>query len=137
MLLYNITEMDAPAFDSAVEDAADQRERGKIVQTAMDDPEFFKGVVKRNPEWIESVYQRCRDRTEKKDNKEIAAEAKRNRGKVEKLVDATGMDRRSACCCSRKGDSALSGSMSMRDPKIHGGLPLRGKVLNTTRPRSP
>jgi DNA gyrase/topoisomerase IV subunit B len=25
-----------------------------------------------------------------------------------------------------EGDSALSGSMSMRDPKIHGGLPLAG-----------
>ncbi len=27
-------------------------------------------------------------------------------------------------------NSALSGSMSMRDPKIHGGLPLSGKILN-------
>jgi DNA gyrase/topoisomerase IV subunit B len=131
MLIYNITEMDTPAFDSQSKTRLINENVAKIVQAALDDPDFFKGVVRRNPEWIESVYERCRVRTQKKDEKEIAAQAKRNRGKVEKLVDATGMDRQKCILLLAEGDSALSGSMSMRDPKVHGGLPLRGKVLNT------
>lgn len=131
MLIYNITEMDAPAFDSQSKTRLINENVAKIVTAAMDDPDFFKGVVRRNPEWIESVYERCRERTQKKDDKEIAAQAKRNRGKVEKLVDATGMNRMNCVLLLAEGDSALSGSMSMRDPKIHGGLPLRGKVMNT------
>lgn len=131
MLIYNITEMDAPAFDSQSKTRLINENVAKIVTNAMDDPEFFKGVVRRNPEWIESVYERCRSRTQKKDDKDIAAQAKRNRGKVEKLTDATGMNRMNCVLLLAEGDSAISGSMSMRDPKIHGGLPLRGKVLNT------
>jgi DNA gyrase/topoisomerase IV subunit B len=130
MLIYNITEMDAPAFDSQSKTRLINEHVAKTVQTAMDDPEFFKGVVKRNPEWIESVYERCRVRTQKSDEKEFAKVAKASRRKIEKLVDATGMDRSKCVLLLAEGDSALSGSMSMRDPKIHGGLPLQGKVLN-------
>jgi DNA gyrase/topoisomerase IV subunit B len=76
MLIYNITEMDAPAFDSQSKTRLINEHVAKTVQTAMDDPEFFKGVVKRNPEWIESVYERCRVRTQKSDDKEMAKVAK-------------------------------------------------------------
>lgn len=131
MLIYNITEMDAPSFGSQSKSRLINENVSKIVTKAMDDPEFFKNVVKKNPEWIEQVYERCRARTQKSDSKDIAALARKaSRSKVEKLVDATGSDRSKCILLLTEGDSALSGSMSMRDPKIHGGLPLQGKVLN-------
>lgn len=131
MLIFNITEMDAPAFDSQSKTRLINEHTGKIVQTAMDDPDFFKGVVRRNPEWIASVYERCAERTLKKDSADLAKMAKKARKtKVEKLTDATGTDRSKCVLLLAEGDSAISGSMSMRDPKIHGGLPLKGKPLN-------
>lgn len=132
MLIYNITQMDAPSFGSQSKTRLINENVGKIITKAMDDPEFFKSVVKKNPEWIEQVYERCKVRTQKSDDKDIAAIARRaSRSKVEKLIDATSTDRSKCILLLTEGDSALSGSMSMRDPKVHGGLPLRGKVLNT------
>jgi DNA gyrase/topoisomerase IV subunit B len=131
MLIYNITQMDLPSFGSQSKTRLINENVDKIISKALDDPEFFKGVLKRYPEWIESVYERCRKRTQKADDKELAALARKtSRTKVEKLVDATGNDRSKCILLLAEGDSALSGSMSMRDPKVHGGLPLRGKVLN-------
>lgn len=131
MLVFNITEMDAPAFDSQSKTRLINEHTGKIVQAAMDDPDFFKGVVRRNPEWIASVYERCAERTLKKDSADLAKMAKKGRKtKVEKLTDATGSDRSKCVLLLAEGDSAISGSMSMRDPRIHGGLPLKGKPLN-------
>lgn len=131
MLIYNITEMNLPSFGSQSKTRLINENVDKIITKALDDVDFFKGVVKKYPEWIESVYERCRKRTQKSDEKEIAALARKtSRSKVEKLVDATGNDRSKCVLLLAEGDSALSGSMSMRDPKIHGGLPLRGKVLN-------
>jgi DNA gyrase/topoisomerase IV subunit B len=131
MLIFNITEMDAPAFDSQSKTRLINEHTGKIVSTALDDVDFFKNVVKKNSDWINSVYERCAARTQKKDDKDMAALAKKARKqKVEKLTDATGADRSKCVLLLAEGDSAISGSMSMRDPKVHGGLPLRGKVLN-------
>ncbi len=131
LLIYNITEMDLPSFGSQSKTRLINENVSKIITKAMDDPEFFKSVVRRNPEWIESIYERCRKRTQKSDDKEIAALGRKtSRSKVEKLVDATGNDRSKCVLLLAEGDSALSGSMSMRDPKVHGGLPLSGKILN-------
>ena len=51
-------------------------------------------------------------------------------GKVPDLRDATGKDRTKCILFLGEGKSAISGMTNVRDPKIHGGLPLRGKVLN-------
>jgi DNA gyrase/topoisomerase IV subunit B len=45
-------------------------------------------------------------------------------------MDATGKDRSKCILGIFEGDSAVSSLSSVRDPDIHGGLPLRGKVLN-------
>jgi DNA gyrase/topoisomerase IV subunit B len=131
MLLYNITEMDAPSFDSQSKTRLINESVGAIIRKAVDDPEFFKGVIRKNPEWIEQVYERCAARTMKKDFADAAKMAKKNlRTKVEDLEDACGTDRGKCILFLGEGKSAISGMVEARDPNIHGGLPLRGKVLN-------
>ena len=131
MLLYNITQMDAPSFDSQSKTRLINENVASIVSKALDDPDFFKNVIKRNPEWIEQVYARCAERTMKKDDAEANKAGKKNlRSKVEELEDACGADRSKCTLFLGEGRSAISGMVEARDPNIHGGLPLRGKVLN-------
>jgi DNA gyrase/topoisomerase IV subunit B len=131
MLIYNITQMDAPHFDSQAKTRLINEGVGKIVTNAMDDPDFYKGVIRRNPEWIERIYERCSARTEKKDAADLARISKKNlRAKVENLKDASGMDRSKCILFLGEGNSAISGMVEARKADLHGGLPLRGKVLN-------
>lgn len=131
MLLFNITEMDAPAFDSQSKTRLINEHVSKIVNGAMNAEDFFKSVIRRNPEWIETIFERCAERTQKKDAAEVAKLSKgAKRQKVEKLSDASGYDRSKCILFLAEGDSAISGLLEARDPSIHGGLPLRGKVLN-------
>ena len=131
MLIYNITIMDAPEFDSQSKSRMINESVGKIINAEMDDPDFYKGVIRRNPEWIESVYERCAERTMKKDNADLAKAGRNNkRLKVVELEDASGSARMSCSLFLCEGKSAVSGITEARDPTIHGALPLRGKVLN-------
>lgn len=131
MMVFSITEMKAPVFDSQNKTRLTNAEAGKMTEKAIDDPDFFKKVIKNNPEWIESIYKRCAERTQKKDNADAAKLAKQNaRSKVEDLEDASGGDRSKCILFLGEGKSAISGMVEARNADIHGGLPLRGKVLN-------
>lgn len=131
LLVFNITEMNAPKFDSQNKTRLINEDSAKIVERALAEPEFFKKVIKNNAEWIEDIYRRCAERTQKKDNADAAKLAKKNlRTKVEDLEDASGNDRRKCILFLGEGKSAISGMVEARDADIHGGLPLRGKVLN-------
>lgn len=131
MLVYNITEMEEPSFDSQSKTRLINENVAAIVRSEMDDPEFFKRVVKANPDWVEAIYARCAARTMKKDASEAAKLAKKNlRLKVKELEDAAGRDRTKCILALAEGVSASSGITEARDPDIHGSLPLRGKVLN-------
>ncbi len=131
LFLFNITTMMAPNFNSQSKTRLNNEETAKFVKTALEDPDFFKTVIRKYPEWIEDIYTRCAERTMKKDAKDVNAEAKRMlREKVPGLMDATGTDRSKCIIFLAEGLSAISGMASVRDPKIHGGLGLRGKVKN-------
>jgi DNA gyrase/topoisomerase IV subunit B len=131
ILIFNMTQMTAPAFDGQAKTRLVNENVGKMISAAMQDPDFFKGVIRRYPEWIESIYQRCADRTQKKDDLDLARMAKKGkREKVLKLRDATAVNRSKCVLFLAEGDSAISGFNEARNAEIHGGLPLRGKVLN-------
>lgn len=131
LLVFNLTEMDGATFDSQNKVRMINEPCAAHVRKALDDPEFFKRVLKNYPEWIESIYARCAERTQKKDSAEIAKLAKKNlRMKVEDLEDASGRDRQKCTLFLGEGKSAISGIVDARDADLHGGLPLRGKVLN-------
>ncbi len=132
LLIYNIMEMNSPSFDSQAKTRLINENVGKIVSKTINDPEFFKSIMKKYPEWIESIYSRCALRTKGKDDKEIRLQAKRNlKQKIEDLEDAcTTFDRSKCILFLAEGKSAVSGLVDARNPEIHGGLPLRGKVMN-------
>jgi DNA gyrase/topoisomerase IV subunit B len=131
VLIYNITNMHGPNFDSQSKTRLINEEVSKIVTKALDDPELYKDVIKKNKDWIEEIYKRCSERTMKKDQADINKLAKKlSRSKVAGLMDANAKDRTKCVLFLAEGDSAISGMSSVRNPEIHGGLALRGKVLN-------
>lgn len=94
MLIYNITEMDSPNFDGQAKTRLVNEKVGKLIQNAMNDPDFFKSVIRRYPEWIENIYERCAERTMKKDNADLAKAGRANkRLKIVELEDAVGTAR--------------------------------------------
>ena len=131
MLIFNITTMDAPNFNSQSKTRLNNEETGKYIKKALDDPEFFKNVIKKYPDWIADIYTRCEERTMKKDASDANKEGKKLlREKVPGLMDATGLDRSKCILFLAEGLSAISGMASVRDPEVHGGLGLKGKVMN-------
>lgn len=131
LLIYNIMDMVSPNFDSQAKTRLINENVGKMVRTFLDDAEFYKDVIKKNPEWIEAIFTHCRERTEGKDDEKARKKTKKNlRLKIEDLKDACGYDRSKCVLFLAEGNSAVSGLVEARQPEIHGGLPLRGKVLN-------
>lgn len=138
LLIYNVTVMDAPFFQGQAKTKLINDEVIKPIDNAMSD-EWFAQIIKKNKEWIEEIYERCALRTNKKDDDDLAKDARKNlRKKVAKLMDANGkrgrqiLPRTQCTLFVTEGDSAVGGFSDVRDPAIHGALPLRGKILNVS-----
>ena len=131
ILIYNVTSMRAPNFDSQSKTRLINQEVEGLIRGVMEDEGLYKEIIKTHREWIDQIYARCAARTQKKDDQEIAKISRKMlRTKVPKLMDATGRDRSKCILLLTEGDSAVSSASAVRDPEIHGGLPLRGKILN-------
>lgn len=130
MLIYNVTSMAAPNFDSQAKNKLINEECRRIIDRKIDD-DLWKKITKSNPEWVNSIFERCARRTGKKDIQDSEKDAKDNlKVKVAKLRDATNRKRSETILIIGEGDSAVNGAMNARDPRVYGGLPLRGKILN-------
>jgi len=131
VLIYNVTQMHAPNFDSQNKTRLINEEVEAHVRAALDDDKLYKRIHKDHKPWIDEIYARCAARTQKRDDAETAKLARKVlRTKVPKLMDATGKDRTKCILLLTEGDSAISMASAVRDPETHGGLPLRGKILN-------
>lgn len=131
LFIYNITTMNAPDFNSQSKTKLINEDVGKIVKLYFDDEKIFKDIIRKHPEWVESIFERCANRTQKKDNKDVARLSKQNlRGRVPDLLDAAGKIRRNCILILGEGDSAVSGIPPVRDPEIHGILGIQGKIMN-------
>lgn len=131
LLIYNTTTMHAPNFDSQSKTRLINDEVDRYLKASLEDEATFKSIIRGNKEWIDSIYARCAARTQKKDDADIAkANRKLMRAKVPKLLDANGRDRSKCILLITEGDSAKTMVSSVRDPEVHGALPLRGKILN-------
>lgn len=131
LLIYNVTQMHAPNFDSQSKTRLINEDVDSYIRKTLEDEATFKAVIKNNKEWIDEIYARCAARTQKKDDAELAkAGRKMMRTKVPKLLDANGKDRTKCVLLITEGDSAKTMVSAVRDPEVHGALPLRGKILN-------
>ena len=130
-MVYNVTQMHAPNFDSQNKTRLINEDVEAHIRVALDDEKLYKRISRDHKEWIDQIYARCAARTQKKDDAETAKLARKVlRAKVPKLMDATGKDRTKCILLITEGDSAVSSVAAVRDPDVHGGLPLRGKILN-------
>lgn len=130
LLIYNVTFMKSPNFDSQSKTRLINEEAGKFVRDNIT-PETIAPILKRNSSWVDEIFQRCSERTHKKEADEVAKASKKlNRKKIPKLLDATSKERRDCVLVLAEGDSAIGGLSTVRDPKKHAGLPLRGKIMN-------
>lgn len=130
LLIYNVTKMNTPTFNSQIKTKLTNENVIKPVQNALSE-DFFNELVKKNSEWVEEIYARCAERTNKKDADEDRKMAKRLlKGKVAKLRDANGSNRMDCILLIAEGDSAVSSMTAARNSAIHGILPLRGKIMN-------
>ena len=131
LLIYNTTTMHAPNFDSQSKTRLINDEVDRYLKNSLEDEAAFKTIIKQNKPWIDSIYARCAARTQKKDDADIAkANRKLMRNKVPKLLDANGKDRTKCILLITEGDSAKTMVSAVRDPEVHGAMPLRGKILN-------
>jgi len=131
LLIYNITQMKAPDFDSQSKTRLINEWVGKDIKDYLTDEAMFKKLVKKHRDWIDIIFERAEARSSKRDDaeaKKAARSAKRT--KVGGLMDASGKNRKDCILFLAEGLSAISGMSAVRDPNIHGGLGLRGKVLN-------
>lgn len=133
LLIYNVTRMHAAVFDGQAKTRLTNPEAAKAIKAQLSDQKFYAGLVRNNQKWVDSIFERCAERTESKDMSDAIRESKKGlKVRVAKLTDATGSDRSKCILLIAEGDSAIEGSKSVRDHKIHAGLPLRGKVMNVS-----
>ena len=131
LLIYNVTTMHAPNFDSQSKTRLINEDVDTYIKAYFDEEAVLKDLVKKHKSWIDEIYARCAARTQKKDDADLAkAGRKLMRNKVPKLLDANGKDRTKCILIITEGDSAKGMISAVRDPEIHGAMPLRGKILN-------
>lgn len=131
LLVFNVVKMDAPDFGSQSKTRLSNEYVGKIISNYLSDENIYKDIIKNNPQWIEEIFERCSERTKKKDASEIAKLSRKlSKIKVNKLIEATGKNRKKCIAILTEGDSSAGKISEARDPEIHGILPLRGKLLN-------
>lgn len=131
LLIYNVTFMHAPNFDSQSKTRLINDDVDKWIKQTLEDENTFKTIIRQHKTWINAIYERCAARTQKRDDADLAkANRKLLRTKVPKLLDANGKDRTKCILLITEGDSAKTMVSAVRDPEIYGALPLRGKILN-------
>lgn len=131
LVIFNVTKMKKPDFDSQSKTRLINEDVDTYIKGFFDNEEVFKEIVKKHKTWIDEIYARCAARTQKKDDADLAKIGRKlMRNKVPKLLDANGKNRQDCILIITEGDSAKGMISAVRDPEVHGALPLRGKILN-------
>lgn len=130
VFVFNTTRVKEATFDSQNKSRLTKSTVNAAIKDKFNQDEV-KRLLKQNPEWSEQILARARERQAVKDQKDIDKAQKANkRTKVAGLMPANGLDRMKCILFLTEGESAISELSSVRNPDIHGGLGLRGKILN-------
>jgi DNA topoisomerase-2 len=87
--------------------------------------------VLNTPEIIDPMIQSILHKKELEERRELEKKKKTlSRTPIINHIAATNKDRSQTVLCITEGQSALGSLLTVRDPKIHGGYPLKGKVMN-------
>jgi DNA gyrase/topoisomerase IV subunit B len=97
--------MFAPTFDSQSKQRLINESVDTWIKPVLEDDNTFKTIIKQHKGWIDSIYERCAARTQKKDTADLAkANRKLLRTKVPKLLDANSKDRHKTVLIITEGD---------------------------------
>lgn len=126
-LIFSTIRMEAPKFDSQtkvrlVSDVSSQVRAGF-------DSKKVEASIKKLTGWPAIIADQYQIRLEIKDRKEAIKKQKELTRPLASLEDATGVDRSKCVLFITEGDSAIGGMSDVRDPKVHGGMPLTGKPM--------
>ncbi|MCS7317763.1 MAG: toprim domain-containing protein [Candidatus Dojkabacteria bacterium] len=129
-LVYIFLHTKEPNFDSQSKNRFINENINEFIKNNLNE-NFYKSFIRKNYEWIEKIYERSYLKNKEKEEKETNKFIKKTlKSKVPDLIDATSKKREETILFIAEGKSAIGGLVSARDPKIHGGLPLRGKIIN-------
>lgn len=129
MLFFTVTNIKDAKFDSQSKTKLITNTNNYFKDYEIDND--LKKFIKNSEAWLDSVYQKCKERLDKKDLLEIKKQQKKlEKNKVLTLKDANGKDRNKCVLFLAEGLSAIQGVCGARNPEIHGGVGLRGKILN-------
>lgn len=129
LMVFNITTMHGPNFANQaktklISETVDHVKKGFLESDV-------KSFIRRNPEWFRLIADRVRNRTDKKNERDLDREQRKiMRTKVARLADATSANREKCILFLMEGESAEGLFPDVRDPAIHGYLSLRGKIAN-------
>lgn len=130
LLVFAVTKMDAPNFNSQSKHFLINADAAKWVRNGLND-KVYAAIKRNNPKWIENVISRARMRNNASELKKAQAISKKAvKTNVSKLTDANGRDRSKCILIVGEGDSAVNLIINGRDSNVHGILPLRGKIMN-------
>lgn len=131
LMIYNVTFMESPNFDSQSKTRLINDNAGDAIVKELKDEKVFKKIILKYPDWIDAIFERTAKRTQRKDDGEAKRQAKKVlRAKVPELMDAVSKNRQECILFIAEGQSAISKLRETRDPNIHGGIPLTGKIMN-------
>lgn len=129
LLIHNVTMMNDATFNGQEKTRLTNEEPARIIRKFLEDETIFTQVVKKHRVWIEEIFVRCEERTNRNDSAKLKRLDKK-KVKIAKLIEANSKDRQDCVLFLMEGDSAKGNAPAARDPKIHAFLPLRGKILN-------
>lgn len=128
MLFLNATVIN-PRYDSQTKENLVTNISDYGTKCAIPD-RIIKAIIK--SDIMESILKWAEARALTEENKKVAAEQKKSdRRDVEKHIEAAGEEPLKNFLHLTEGDSAIGSFVECRNVDLHGGYPLRGKVLNT------
>ena len=128
VLIIGFTQMDAPDFENAVKDYLGAGNATSAL-SSIDWDSTERHIRLKRKDWLEEIVTRARSHEQNKSD-DIAKKKTRRQKKVAKLLPATGKHRDQCILIIGEGDSALNAAEAVRNPSIHGILPLTGKTMN-------
>lgn len=129
LFIYSAIRMTDPRFGNQAKTILDTDIRADV-RTCVDD-KSIASFVRSRKDWFDKVVERCRNRTQEKEKKKLDKDQKKiTKTRVASLIDASGRDRTKCVLYIAEGESAISGMTAVRDATIHGGIGLRGKIMN-------
>ncbi len=128
VLLFSNFKVSDPLYDSQAKVRFKGPDLKRNIEKMIDAQ--WEEFAKKNKSWFNEVFERAKERYNKKADQTAGKEFKKKAAKVEGLLEATSDDRMSCMLLITEGDSAASQISEARDPKTIASLPLSGKINN-------